>query len=154
MNKEDFDKQNVFGLGEPNVNFAKYFIGNSYLNPVKGSDYLHISNVTFEPNCRNNWHVHNTKFPVGQILICTAGKGVYQEWGKSPVIMTPGTVVEIPAGAKHWHGAFPGSWFSHLAFSLPDETAKTDWLEPVDDETYEKVKAFDNNYIYRDGGTS
>lgn len=138
--EEEFNKQNVFGKGELNTAYAKYFIGNSYLNPLKGSSYLHMANVTFEPNCRNSWHVHNTKYSVGQILICTAGKGVYQEWGKKPVIMTPGTVVEIPSGVKHWHGAYPGSWFSHIAFSIPDESAKTEWLEEVNDEEYNNIK--------------
>ncbi len=138
--KEEFDKENIFGKGNLNEAYAKYFIGNSYLNPLENSNYLHMCNVTFEPNCRNNWHIHNSKYPVGQVLICTAGKGVYEEWGKEPIIMTPGTVVEVPSGVKHFHGSYPGCWFSHIAFSIPGDDAKTEWLEEVNDEEYYKIK--------------
>ena len=137
----DNQKGGAFGLGNPNDAFAKYFIGQSYLNLLtKKEDYIPISNVTFEPNCRNNWHIHNTKYPVGQILIAVDGVGVYQEYGKEPIIMKPGDIIEIPSGVKHWHGSFPGQWFSHLAFSLPDGESSTDWLEEVNDEEYNKLK--------------
>ena len=133
-------KNDIFKIGEPNEAYAKYFIGKSYLNVLtKKDDYMAISNVSFEPNCRNNWHVHSSKYPVGQILIAVSGKGIYQEYGKEPVIMEPGDVIEIPSGAKHWHGSYPGCWFSHLAFSLPDESASTEWLEEVDDEYYSNL---------------
>lgn len=139
--KEEFDKKDIFGLGNTNDAFAQYFIGQSYLNPLtKKEDYVPIANVTFEPNCRNNWHIHNTKYPVGQILIAVNGLGVYQEEGTEPVIMKPGDIIEIPSGVKHWHGSFPGHWFSHLAFSLPDEESSTEWLEEVNDEEYNKLK--------------
>ena len=115
MNKEIFDKENVFGLGEPNVNYAKYFIGNSYLNPLTNPKEcnLFLANVTFEPGCRNNWHIHHASFGGGQILICTAGYGWYQEEGKDAISLEPGMVITIPANVKHWHGAKKDSWFSH-----------------------------------------
>jgi quercetin dioxygenase-like cupin family protein/alkylhydroperoxidase/carboxymuconolactone decarboxylase family protein YurZ len=121
-----------FGLGEPNTAYAKYFIGKSYLKalPVKS---VHISNVTFEPGCRNNWHVHHK---TGQILLCTAGRGWYQEWGKEAQALKPGDVVDIPPEVKHWHGAAKDSWFSHIAESLPVDGATNEWLEPVTDEEY------------------
>ncbi len=137
---ENKEKGGVFGLGKPNDGYAKYFVGQSYLNLLtKKEDYVAIANVTFEPNCRNNWHVHKTKYPVGQILIAVDGLGVYQEEGKSPVIMKPGDVIEIPSGVKHWHGSYPDHWFSHLAFSLPDEESSTEWLEEVSDEEYYRI---------------
>ena len=107
MNKEEFDKVNVFGQGEPNVSFAKYFIGNSYLNPLtkKEENSLSLTNVTFEPGCRNSWHIHHATKDGGQILICTAGFGWYQEEGKDAISLEPGTVIVIPANVKHWHGA-------------------------------------------------
>lgn len=114
--KDEFEKQNVFGTGTPNTAYAKYFIGESYLNPLtKPEDGLHLLNVTFEPGCRNNWHIHHAKSGGGQLLICTAGEGWYQEEGKEPVSLTPGKVIVIPAGVKHWHGAKKDSWFSHIA---------------------------------------
>lgn len=104
--KDEFEKQNVFGTGTPNTAYAKYFIGESYLNPLtKPEDGLHLLNVTFEPGCRNNWHIHHAKSGGGQLLICTAGEGWYQEEGKEPVSLTPGKVIVIPAEVKHWHGA-------------------------------------------------
>lgn len=104
--KDEFEKQNVFGTGTPNTAYAKYFIGESYLNPLtKPEDGLHLLNVTFEPGCRNNWHIHHSKSGGGQLLICTAGEGWYQEEGKEPVSLTPGKVIVIPAEVKHWHGA-------------------------------------------------
>ena len=110
--KNEFEKQNVFGTGTPNTAYAKYFIGESYLNPLtKPEDGLHLSNVTFEPGCRNNWHIHHAKSGGGQLLICTAGEGWYQEEGKEPVSLTAGKVIVIPAEVKHWHGAKKDSWF-------------------------------------------
>ncbi len=129
----------IFPIGEPNVAFAKYFIGQSYLAPVSTSQ-VGVHNVTFEPGCRNNWHVHHAKEGGGQILICVAGRGYYQEWGKDAVEMKPGDCINIPAGVKHWHGAAPDSWFSHLAVEVPGTEASNEWLEPVTDEQYGKLK--------------
>lgn len=140
INKEEFAKVNVFGLGNPNEAFAKYFIGNSFLNPLTGSDCsLHVSNVTFEPSCRNNWHIHHAGKNGGQLLICTAGEGWYQEEGKEAVSLTPGKVIMIPANVKHWHGAKKDSWFSHIAISVPGENCSNEWLEAVCDEEYAKL---------------
>ena len=140
MEKEEFDKANVFGIGEPNVNFAQYFIGNSYLNPLStGNGELFIANVTFEPKCRNNWHIHHSSKGGGQILICTAGEGWYQEEGKEAVSLKPGMIITIPANVKHWHGAKANSWFSHIAVEVPGEETSTEWCEPVSNEEYEKL---------------
>lgn len=129
-----------FGLGEPNDAFAQYFIGQSYLKSLTGpDDYLPIHNVTFEPGCRNNWHVHHATAGGGQVLICVEGEGWYQEEGKPARSLKPGDVVEIPANVKHWHGAKANCWFSHLAFSFPGEDVSNEWLEPVDDEQYAKL---------------
>ncbi len=129
----------IFPIGAPNDAYAKYFIGNSYLAPVSTSQVC-ISNVTFEPGCRNNWHIHHATSGGGQILICVAGRGYYQEWGKEAVEMNPGDVINIPVGVKHWHGAAPDSWFSHLAVEVPGENGSSEWLEPVDDGAYGKLK--------------
>ena len=129
----------IFPIGEPNVAYAKYFIGQSYLAPVSISQ-VGVHNVTFEPGCRNNWHVHHAKEGGGQILICVAGRGYYQEWGKDAVEMKPGDCINLPAGVKHWHGAAPDSWFSHLAVEVPGTEASNEWLEPVTDEQYGKLK--------------
>ncbi len=129
----------IFPIGEPNVAYAKYFIGQSYLAPVSTSQ-VGVHNVTFEPGCRNNWHVHHAKEGGGQILICVAGRGYYQEWGKDAVEMKPGDCINIPAGVKHWHGAAPDSWFSHLAVEVPGTETSNEWLEPVTDEQYGKLK--------------
>ena len=141
MNKQEFEKENVFGLGEPNVNFAKYFIGNSYLNPLTDMNKtsLFIANVTFEPGCRNNYHIHHAKSGGGQILICTAGSGWYQEKGKEAISLTKGMVITIPANVCHWHGAKKDSWFSHLAIEVPGVDTKTEWLEAVTDEEYNRL---------------
>lgn len=141
MNKEEFDKVNVFGQGEPNVSFAKYFIGNSYLNPLtkKEESSLSLTNVTFEPGCRNNWHIHHATKNGGQILICTAGFGWYQEEEKDAISLEPGTVIVIPANVKHWHGAKKDSWFSHIALEVPGENTSNEWLEEVSDEEYNKL---------------
>ena len=105
-------------IGQPNDTFAQYFVGQSYLAPVS-KEQVGIFNVTFEPGCRNNWHIHHAEKGGGQILVCVAGRGFYQEWGKTPICMTAGDVVNIPAGVKHWHGAAPDSWFSHLVVEVP-----------------------------------
>ena len=128
----------MFGLGAPNDAYAPYFIGQSYLNPLTNAAEAGIgmSNVTFEPGCRNNWHIHHAEKGGGQILICTDGRGWYQEWGKDARALAPGDVVVIPAGVKHWHGAADNSWFAHIAFEAPGEGASNEWLEPVDDARY------------------
>ena len=142
MNKEDFDKENVFGLGEANVGFAKYFIGQSYLNPLVDPDdsNVFLANVTFEPGCRNNWHIHKATSGGGQILICTAGFGWYQEEGKKPQSLKPGDVVNIKPGVKHWHGAKKDSWFSHIAIEVPGENTSNEWLEEVSDKDYDNLE--------------
>lgn len=129
----------IFPIGAPNDAFAEYFIGKSYLAPVSTSQ-VGIFNVTFEPKCRNNWHIHHADKGGGQILLCVAGKGYYQEWGKNAVEMNAGDCINIPAGVKHWHGASPDSWFSHLAVEVPGENCSNEWLEAVTDEQYEKLK--------------
>ena len=128
----------VFPMGDKNEAFAKYFIGQSYLNMLS-TEQVMIGNVTFEPGCRNNWHIHHAKSGGGQILLVTAGKGYYQEWGKEPRELHPGDVVNIPAEVKNWHGAAPDSWFAHLAVEVPAEGASNVWLEPVSDEEYGKL---------------
>lgn len=129
----------LFPIGQPNDGFAQYFIGQSYLAPVSTSQ-VGIFNVTFEPGCRNNWHIHHAKSGGGQILICLAGRGYYQEWGKPAQELHPGDVVNIPVGVKHWHGAAPDSWFSHLAMEVPGVDGSNEWLEPVDDASYGLLK--------------
>ena len=130
----------MFGLGQPNVDFAKYFIGNSYLNPLTNpKETVFLANVTFEPSCRNNWHIHHATNGGGQILICTDGSGWYQEEGKNAVSLEPGMVITIPANVKHWHGAKKDSWFSHIAVEVPGENTATEWCEPVNDEEYNKL---------------
>ena len=131
-----------FGLGEPNDAFAQYFIGQSYLNNLTGpDDYLPIHNVTFEPGCRNNWHIHTATSGGGQVLICVEGEGWYQEEGKPAQSLKPGDIVEIPANVKHWHGAKKDSWFAHLAFAFPGENCGNEWCEQVDDDAYNALEA-------------
>lgn len=131
-----------FGLGEKNEAFAPYFIGQSYLKQLTDNDaYLPIHNVTFEPGCRNNWHVHHALQGGGQVLICIEGEGWYQREGEPAQSLEPGDIVEIPAGVKHWHGAKAGCWFSHLAFEYPGEDCHNEWLEPVDDDAYNALEA-------------
>ncbi len=140
MNKEEFDKLNIFGLGNPNDAFKEYFIGQSYLNMLAKTEHgISFANVTFEPSCRNNWHIHHAKSGGGQVLICIAGYGYYQEWGKKVQKLSPGDIVVIPANVKHWHGAQPSSWFSHIAVEVPGEDTSNEWLEPVTDEEYNKL---------------
>lgn len=126
----------VFPIGAPNDGFAQYFSGQSYLAPVS-TEQVKIFNVTFEPGCRNNWHIHHKG---GQILLVTAGRGYYQEWGKPAQELKPGDVVNIAPEVKHWHGAAPDSWFAHIAIEVPAEGSSNEWLEPVTDEEYSKLK--------------
>lgn len=128
----------IFPRGGENTAYAKYFIGTSYLNMLT-TEGVTIGNVTFEPGCRNNWHIHHAEQGGGQILVCVAGRGYYQEEGQAARLLTPGDVVNIPADVKHWHGAAPDGWFSHLAIEVPGINGCTEWLEPVDDETYSKL---------------
>lgn len=129
----------MFGLGEPNTAYAQYFIGNSYLKTLAKTENISISNVTFEPGCRNNWHVHKVSKNGGQILICVDGEGWYQEEGKEARSLKPGDVVNIPANVKHWHGAKKDKWFSHLAVEVPGENISNEWMEPVTNEEYNKL---------------
>lgn len=132
-------KEMVFPIGTPNNGFAQYFSGRSFLAPVSTSQ-VGIFNVTFEPGCRNNWHIHHAKNGGGQILVCVAGRGYYQEEGKEAIEMKPGDCINIPAEVKHWHGAAADSWFSHLAVEVPGEETSNEWCEPVSDEEYGKLK--------------
>ena len=137
--KQAHQNSMVFPIGMPNDGFAQYFIGQSYLAPLSTSQVV-IFNVTFEPKCRNNWHIHHADRGGGQILGCVAGRGFCQEWGKDPQELHPGDVVNIAPGVKHWHGAANDSWFSHLAIEVPGENGHTEWCEPVGDKEYEKLK--------------
>ncbi len=140
-NRDAFEAHNMFGVGEANTVYAEYFIGNSYLNPLTDpKSGLFLANVTFEPECRNNWHIHHAKRGGGQLLICTAGEGWYQEEGKTAVSLKEGSVVMIPANVKHWHGAKSDSWFSHIAIEVPGEECRTEWCERVSDEQYNSLK--------------
>lgn len=128
----------VFPVGKANDGFAQYFSGRSFLAPLSTSQ-VGIFNVTFEPGCRNNWHMHHAEKGGGQILVCVSGRGWYQEWGKEARALHPGDVVNIPAGVRHWHGAAKDSWFSHLAIEVPGENTENQWLEPVDGKAYESL---------------
>lgn len=129
------EELSVFPMGDKNEAFAQYFVGQSYLNMLT-TQGVAIGNVTFEPGCRNNWHIHHAKSGGGQILLCTAGRGYYQAWGEEPRELHPGDVVVIPPEVKHWHGAAPDSWFAHLAVEVPGEETSNEWLEAVSDEAY------------------
>ena len=129
---DDIIREEIFPLGAENTAYARYFSGMSYLCPLTHGG-VHISNVTLEPGCRNNWHIHHGG---GQILLVTAGRGWYQEWGQPARALRPGDVVEIPPEVKHWHGAAADSWFAHLAVEVPSEGGASEWLEPVGDEHY------------------
>ncbi len=145
LDHEGYTLRSRFSKGEPNMNYAQYFIHDSYLAPIKPANLgegektvLPIANVTFEPGCRNNWHVHHG---MHQILICVSGRGWYQEWGKAPISLTPGTVIDIPEGVKHWHGAQRDSWFQHYTTHVATSGEQSnEWLEPVTDEVYDKLK--------------
>ncbi len=132
-------QQGIFPIGVRNDAYAQYFIGQSYLAPLSTTQ-VGIFNVTFEPGCRNNWHVHQAEKGGGQILLCVSGQGWYQEWGKAAHKLLPGDVVNVPAGVKHWHGAAADSWFSHLAVEVPGENGGAEWLEPVDETQYNNLK--------------
>ena len=137
--KAAFQRQMIFPIGEPNTAYEKYFIGNSYLAQISDSQ-IPFANVTFEPGCRNNWHIHKAENGGGQMLVGVAGRGWYQEEGKPAVEILPGTVIHIPANVKHWHGAAKDSWFAHLAFAVPGEESENVWLEPVTDEQYLSIE--------------
>lgn len=130
--QEAQQKSGVFGIGEKNTAYAKYFVGQSYLNMLT-TERVVTANVTFEPGCRNNWHIHHKG---GQILLVTSGRGYYQEWGKPAQELHAGDVVNIPPEVKHWHGAAPNSWFAHVAIEVPADGASNEWCEPVDEEAY------------------
>lgn len=137
--KAAFQQQMIFPIGEPNTAYAKYFTGNSYLARIS-TEQVPIANVTFEPRCRNNWHIHHATKGGGQMLIGVAGRGWYQEEGKPAQEILPGTVIHIPAGVKHWHGAASDNWFAHLAFEISGENTSNEWLDPVSDEEYNKLR--------------
>ena len=130
--------QEIFPRGGENTAFARYFVGRSYLNMLS-TEQVSIGNVTFEPGCRNNWHIHRAARGGGQILLVTAGCGWYQEWGKPARALQAGDVVNIPANVKHWHGAARDSWFVHLAVEVPGEETANEWLEPVSDADYSQL---------------
>ena len=136
--KSRFQQEMIFPIGEPNTVYAQYFTGNSFLAHIS-SEQLHIANVTFEPGCRNHWHIHRATEGGGQMLIGVAGRGWYQEEGQPAQDILPGTVIHIPANVKHWHGAAADSWFAHLAVELQGENAMNEWLEPVCEEEYSQL---------------
>ena len=131
--------RDLFPRGGANTAYARYFTGNSYLNMLSAEGVV-IAYVTFEAGCRNNWHIHHASDGGGQILLCTSGRGWYQEWGKDARALCAGDVVHIPAGVRHWHGAARDSWFAHLAVEVPGEGARNEWLEPVSEEDYGKLR--------------
>lgn len=133
--RAEHQKEMVFPIGAPNDGFARYFTGRSYLQPLSTSQ-VGVYNVTFEPGCRNNWHIHHASSGGGQLLLCVAGRGWYQEWGQEARELHPGDVVNIPPEVKHWHGAARDSWFSHLTLEVPGADCSNEWLEPVSDQTY------------------
>ena len=136
--KDRYQNSVFFPIGEPNP-YGQFFVGQSYLAPVS-TVQVPVFNVTFEPGCRNNWHIHHAAQGGGQMLICVGGRGYYQEWGKEPVELKPGDCVNIPEGVKHWHGAAPDSWFSHLAIEVPGVDTRAEWLEAVSNEKYATLK--------------
>lgn len=133
------EQEQMFPMGEENVAYAKYFTGKSYLCPLS-TQQVSIANVTFEPGCRNFWHIHHAQQGGGQILICVRGRGWYQEWGKPARALKAGDVVNISAGVKHWHGAASDAWFAHLAVEVPAVGGSTQWCEPVTDEQYAEAE--------------
>ena len=137
--KDRHQSEIIFPIGAPNDAFARYFTGQSYLAPLT-MDQVPVFNVTFEPGCRNNWHIHHASSGGGQMLICVGGRGWYQEWGKEPVKLEPGTVVNIPPEVKHWHGAAADAWMSHLALEIPGADTSNEWCEPVSEEWYGGLK--------------
>ncbi len=143
---EEFEKANIFGKGSLNKAFAQYFTGESFLNPLTDPQAIDsfLANVTFEPGCRNHWHIHHAVSGGGQILICTAGEGWYQEAGKAPIPLTAGMVITVPPEIKHWHGAKKDSWFSHIAIEVPGTGTSNEWCEPVNDEKYNELEEKEN----------
>ena len=139
MENEEIKNGAIFERGEKNP-FGQYFVGQSYLKMLT-TEGVAIGNVTFEPGCRNNWHIHKSSKNGGQILLVTGGRGYYQEWGKEAQELKPGDVVVIPANVKHWHGAARNSWFAHLSVEVPGENTSNEWLEPVSEEDYNKLKS-------------
>ena len=141
MDKKQFDNANMFGTGVPNEMYAKYFVGDSFLNLAinpEGSPAF-VANVTFEPGCRNHWHIHHAATGGGQLLICTAGEGWFQKEGEAAVSLQEGSIAYIPTGVKHWHGAKADSWFSHISVEIPGTETRNEWLEPVSDAYYETL---------------
>ena len=136
--KAKFQQDMIFPIGEPNTAYAPYFTGNSYLARISDAQ-IPFANVTFEPGCRNNWHIHKATQGGGQMLVGIAGRGWYQQEGEPAQPILPGTVIHIPANVKHWHGAAADSWFAHLAFEIPGENTQTEWLEPVTDAQYGRL---------------
>ena len=136
--KNKFQNEIIFPIGEPNP-YGDYFVGQSYLAPVS-TEQIPIYNVTFEPACRNNWHIHHAKSGGGQMLICIGGRGWYQEYGKEARELHAGDIVNIPANVRHWHGAATDSWFAHLAVEIQGEESSTEWCEAVSDKDYNKLK--------------
>lgn len=136
--KDRFQNTIAFPIGEPNP-YGQFFVGQSYLHQIS-SEQVPVYNVTFEPGCRNNWHIHHAKKGGGQMLLCIGGRGYYQEWGKEALELKQGMVVNIPAEVKHWHGAAPDSWFSHLALEIDGEDTSNEWCEAVDSQEYAKLK--------------
>lgn len=139
---EQFEKANIFGKGDLNEAFARYFKGKSFLKPLTSPNEtaMFLANITFEPGCRNDWHIHHAKSGGGQILICTAGEGWYQEENKPPLSLVAGMVITIPSEVKHWHGAKKDSWFSHIAVEVPGESTLNEWCGPVNDEEYNQLE--------------
>lgn len=135
----ELENETIFEKGIPNP-FSQYFTGNSWLAMLAQLEGVGVANVTFEPACRNNWHIHRGEKGGGQILLVTGGRGCYQEWGKEAQELHTGDVVTIPVGVKHWHGAAKNSWFSHIAIEVPGENTSNEWLEPVSDLDYEKLR--------------
>lgn len=141
MTEKEFEQQNVFGKGGENSAYVQYFIGKSFLNPLTDPKCgLFLANVTFEPGCRNNWHIHHASSGGGRLLVCTAGEGWHQEAGKPAVSLNPGMVITIPPEVKHWHGAKADSWFSHIAVEVPGENTRSEWCQPVTDREYNGLK--------------
>ena len=141
MDKQEFDALNIFGEGQSNDAYAQYFSGQSFLNMLAKTDEgIGFANVTFEPGCRNNWHIHKADKGGGQVLLCIAGEGWYQEEGKPAQSLKPGDVVVIPANVKHWHGAQKDNWFAHIAVEVPGENTSNEWCESVSDEEYGKLE--------------
>ncbi len=138
MELNELINKSVFPVGGENVNYAEYFDGTSYLHMLSLEQVI-IGNVTFEPGCRNHWHIHHAEKGGGQILLVTAGRGWYQEWGKEPQALKPGDIVNIPPNVKHWHGAAKDSAFQHLAIEVEGEKTGTEWCEPVHEDDYNQL---------------